>query len=117
MNNVIGFPYIFRGALDVRATAINEEMKIAAAKAIAGLAKQPVTGEVLHAYNLTELSFGRDYLIPKPLDKRLLTTVSIAVAKAAIESGVAAKVITDWDTYAAGLVCMLARVHKNAILR
>lgn len=117
VNNVLGFPYIFRGALDVRATAINEKMKIAAAKAIAGLAKQPVTGEVLHAYNLDELSFGRDYLIPKPLDKRLLTTVSIAVAKAAIESGVATRVITDWDTYAAELVCMLARVHKNAILR
>ena len=117
VNNVIGFPYIFRGALDVRATAINEEMKIAAAKAIAGLAKKPVTGEVLHAYNLDHLSFGRDYLIPKPLDKRLLTTVSVAVAKAAIESGVATREITDWDTYAAGLVCMLARVHKNAILR
>lgn len=117
VNNVIGFPYIFRGAMDVRATAINEEMKIAAAQAIASLAKQPVTGEVLAAYNLDALAFGREYLIPKPLDKRLLTVVSIAVAKAAIESGVATRVITDWDAYAAGLVCMLARVHKHAILR
>lgn len=117
VNNVIGFPYIFRGALDVRATAINEEMKIAAARAIAGLAKQPVTGEVLHAYNLDALSFGRDYLIPKPLDKRLLTTVSIAVAKAAIDSGVATRIITDWHTYAAELISMLARVHRGTLLR
>ena len=117
VNNVIGFPYIFRGALDVRATAINEEMKIAAARAIAGLAKQPVTGEVLHAYNLDELAFGRDYLIPKPLDKRLLTTVSIAVARAAIESGVAQRTITDWHAYAAELVCLLDRVHKGADVR
>ncbi|MDE5945155.1 MAG: malate dehydrogenase [Rikenella sp.] len=117
VNNVIGFPYIFRGALDVRATAINEEMKIAAARAIAGLAKLPVTGEVLHAYNLDELAFGRDYLIPKPLDKRLLTTVSIAVAKAAIESGVAQRIITDWHTYAAELVSRLDRVHKGSEVR
>lgn len=116
VNNVLGFPYIFRGALDVRATAINEEMKIAAAQAIASLAKRPVTGEVLSAYNLDELAFGREYLIPKPLDKRLLTVVSIAVAKAAIESGVATRVITDWDTYAAELVCMLARVHKEQVV-
>lgn len=99
VNNVLGFPYIFRGALDVRATAINEEMKIAAVKAIADLAKQPVPEEVNIAYNTNNLRFGIDYVIPKPTDPRLITEVSVAVAKAAIESGVARKVIEDWDAY------------------
>ena len=99
INNVLGFPYIFRGALDVRATTINEEMKLAAVKAIAALVKEPVPDVVNAAYGLSRLSFGRDYIVPKPLDPRLLTWVSIAVAKAAIESGVAKKIITDWDEY------------------
>jgi len=99
VNNVLGFPYIFRGALDVRATAINEEMKLAAVKAIAGLAKKPVPEEVNLAYNTRNLKFGRDYIIPKPMDQRLICEVSSAVAKAAIDSGVARKTITDWDAY------------------
>jgi malate dehydrogenase (oxaloacetate-decarboxylating)(NADP+) len=99
VNNVLGFPYIFRGALDVRATAINEEMKIAAVHAIADIAKKPVPESVNLAYNVKNLKFGRDYIIPKPMDQRLIIEVSIAVAKAAIESGVARKVITDWDLY------------------
>jgi len=100
VNNVLGFPYIFRGALDVRATAINEEMKIAAVKAIAEIAKKPVPEAVNLAYSTTNLKFGRDYIIPKPMDQRLIIEVSSAVAKAAIDSGVARKVITDWDAYA-----------------
>ncbi|MDN5287319.1 MAG: NADP-dependent malic enzyme [Mucilaginibacter sp.] len=99
VNNVLGFPYIFRGALDVRATAINEEMKIAATHAIAEMAKKPVPEAVNLAYNTTNLKFGRDYIIPKPMDQRLITEVSAAVAKAAIDSGVARKVITDWEAY------------------
>ncbi|NEU10212.1 NADP-dependent malic enzyme [Flavihumibacter sp. R14] len=99
VNNVLGFPYIFRGALDVRATAINEEMKIAAVKAIAELAKMPVPEAVNLAYNTKNLKFGKDYIIPKPIDFRLITAVSPAVAKAAIESGVARKVISDWEAY------------------
>ncbi|MBN7815450.1 NADP-dependent malic enzyme [Algoriphagus pacificus] len=99
VNNVLGFPYIFRGALDVRATAINEEMKLAAAQAIAKLAKEPVPDIVNKAYGEDKLGFGRFYLIPKPLDPRLITTIAPAVAKAAIESGVAKKPITDWDSY------------------
>jgi len=99
INNVIGFPYIFRGALDTRATAINEAMKLAAVYAIAGLAKMPVPDVVNAAYNVNNLSFGREYFIPKPVDQRLITEVSVAVAKAAIESGVAKKIITDWDEY------------------
>ncbi|ETZ24624.1 malic enzyme [Pedobacter sp. V48] len=99
VNNVLGFPYIFRGALDVRATAINEPMKIAAVRAIAELAKKPVPEAVNMAYNETNIKFGKDYIIPKPMDLRLMTNVSTAVAKAAIESGVARKVITDWDAY------------------
>ncbi len=99
VNNVLGFPYIFRGALDVRATTINEAMKIAAVKAIAELAKRSVPEAVNLAYNARNLKFGRDYIIPKPVDFRLITEVSIAVAKAAIESGVARKIITDWDAY------------------
>ncbi|HMG08178.1 MAG TPA: NADP-dependent malic enzyme, partial [Mucilaginibacter sp.] len=99
VNNVLGFPYIFRGALDVRATAINEEMKIAAIHAIAEMAKKPVPEAVNLAYNITNLKFGKDYIIPKPMDQRLITEVSAAVAKAAIDSGVARKVITDWEAY------------------
>jgi malate dehydrogenase (oxaloacetate-decarboxylating)(NADP+) len=99
VNNVLGFPYIFRGALDVRATSINEAMKIAAVKAIAELAKKSVPEAVNLAYNARNLKFGKDYIIPKPVDFRLITEVSIAVAKAAIESGVARKIITDWDAY------------------
>jgi malate dehydrogenase (oxaloacetate-decarboxylating)(NADP+) len=99
VNNVLGFPFIFRGALDVRATGINEEMKVAATMAIAQLAKEPVPEVVTSAYNETHISFGREYIIPKPLDPRLLVTVAPAVAKAAIQSGIARKVITDWDAY------------------
>jgi malate dehydrogenase (oxaloacetate-decarboxylating)(NADP+) len=99
VNNVLGFPYIFRGALDVRATAINEEMKIAAIRAIAEIAKKPVPEAVNLAYNSKNLKFGKDYIIPKPMDQRLITEVSSAVAKAAIDSGVARKAITDWDAY------------------
>ncbi|WP_114749195.1 NADP-dependent malic enzyme [Pleomorphovibrio marinus] len=99
VNNVIGFPYIFRGALDVRATSINEEMKLAAARAIAGLAKNPVPDIVNKAYGENKLAFGKEYLIPKPLDPRLITTIAPAVAKAALESGVARQTIQDWDAY------------------
>ncbi len=99
VNNVLGFPFIFRGALDVRATTINNEMKIAATKALADLAKQPVPDEVNHAYHEKNLSFGRDYIIPKPFDPRLIVEVSSAVAKAAIESGVALKPIENFDKY------------------
>lgn len=99
INNVLGFPYIFRGALDVRSTSINEEMKVAAVLAIAELGKKPVPDVVNAAYNLKKITFGRDYIIPKPLDYRLLTAVAPAVAKAAIESGVARKEITDWEDY------------------
>jgi malate dehydrogenase (oxaloacetate-decarboxylating)(NADP+) len=99
INNVLGFPYIFRGALDVRAKCINEEMKVAAVRAIAELTKKPVPDVVNTAYDLKRITFGRDYIIPKPLDPRLLTIVAPAVAKAAMESGVARKDITDWSAY------------------
>jgi malate dehydrogenase (oxaloacetate-decarboxylating)(NADP+) len=99
VNNVLGFPFIFRGALDVRATAINEEMKIAAVYAIAELVKKPVPESVTQAYNIKHLTFSKEYIIPKPMDPRLISTVSPAVAKAAIASGVARKIITDWDAY------------------
>lgn len=99
VNNVLGFPYIFRGALDVRASAINEPMKLAAVKALAELTRSPVPDIVNMAYNATDISFGKSYIIPKPLDPRLLVTVAPAVAKAAIESGVARKPITDWEAY------------------
>ena len=99
INNVIGFPYIFRGALDVHATAINEEMKLAAVYAIADLAKQPVPDVVNDVYHVNNLSFGPDYFIPKPVDPRLITEVSAAVAKAAIDSGVARVEIKDWAAY------------------
>ena len=99
VNNVLGFPYIFRGALDVRSTAINEEMKTAAVKAIASLAKEPVPEAVNLAYNTKNLRFGKDYIIPKPIDFRLIYTVAPAVAKAAMDSGVARINISDWDKY------------------
>jgi malate dehydrogenase (oxaloacetate-decarboxylating)(NADP+) len=99
VNNVLGFPYIFRGALDVRATQINEAMKLAAVKALAELAKSPVPDNVTMAYNEKTLVFGPDYIIPKPVDPRLLSTVAPAVAKAAMDSGVAKYSITDWENY------------------
>lgn len=99
VNNVLGFPYIFRGALDVRATSINEAMKLAAVKALAELTRLPVPDIVTLAYNQKQMAFGSDYIIPKPIDPRLLATVAPAVARAAIESGVARKLITDWDAY------------------
>jgi malate dehydrogenase (oxaloacetate-decarboxylating)(NADP+) len=99
VNNVLGFPFIFRGALDVRSTAINEEMKLAAVRALADLAKKPVPDLVNLAYNNANLMYGRDYIIPKPVDPRLLTTVAPAVARAAMESGVAQHPISDWAAY------------------
>jgi malate dehydrogenase (oxaloacetate-decarboxylating)(NADP+) len=107
INNVIGFPYIFRGALDTQATAINEEMKLAAVRAIADLAKQPVPEIVNAVYHVNNFTFGKDYFIPKPVDPRLITEVSCAVAKAAMESGVARKSIEDWDAY---------RVHLRELM-
>jgi malate dehydrogenase (oxaloacetate-decarboxylating)(NADP+) len=115
VNNVLGFPYIFRGALDVRATTINEAMKIAAVKAIADLAKKPVPEAVNLAYNTKNLKFGKDYIIPKPLDFRLITAVSPAVAKAAMDSGVAKYAITDWDAYREDLKLRLGM--DDALLR
>ena len=112
INNVIGFPYIFRGALDVHATAINEEMKMAAVLAIAELAKQPVPDVVNDVYHVNNLTFGPDYFIPKPVDPRLITEVSAAVAKAAMESGVARKQITDWSAYKNHLREMLGQETK-----
>ena len=112
INNVIGFPYIFRGALDVHATAINEEMKLAAVHAIADLAKQPVPDVVNDVYHVNNLTFGRDYFIPKPVDPRLITEVSSAVAKAAIDSGVARKIITNWEEYKDSLSVMLGQETK-----
>ncbi|AMA50217.1 MULTISPECIES: NADP-dependent malic enzyme [Flavobacterium] len=112
VNNVLGFPYIFRGALDVRATKINETMKMAAVKALACLAKQPVPEQVNVAYGETKLVFGRDYIIPKPFDPRLIAEVAPAVAKAAIESGVAQQPITDWDKYRNELLDRLGSDNK-----
>ncbi|MDG1756662.1 MAG: NADP-dependent malic enzyme [Bacteroidia bacterium] len=120
VNNVLGFPFIFRGALDVRTTAINEEMKLAAVKALAELAKEPVPDVVLIAYNQPDMSFGKDYIIPKPLDPRLITSVSPAVAKAAMESGVAQFDINDWDGYKTELRKRLGldnRFLRNLTLR
>lgn len=99
INNVLGFPYIFRGALDCRASAINEEMKLAAAHAIAAITREPVPEKVKEAYDKPDLTFGKDYILPKPMDPRLLQTVSTAVARAAMASGVSRKPITDWDAY------------------
>ena len=115
VNNVLGFPYIFRGALDVRATTINEAMKIAAVKAIADLAKKPVPEAVNLAYNTKNLKFGKNYIIPKPLDFRLITAVSPAVAQAAMDSGVAKHAITDWDSYKEELKLRLGM--DDALLR
>ena len=112
INNVIGFPYIFRGALDVHATAINEEMKMAAVLAIADLAKQPVPDVVNDVYKVNNLTFGRDYFIPKPVDPRLITEVSAAVAKAAMDSGVARAPITDWAEYKHSLSVLLGQETK-----
>jgi malate dehydrogenase (oxaloacetate-decarboxylating)(NADP+) len=114
INNVLGFPYIFRGALDVRASTINEEMKLAASKAIAALAKEPVTDAVCKAYNVDKLEFGREYIIPKPVDPRLLSCVAPAVARAAMETGVAKHPITDWDAYKKNLDKRLS-VHIKKI--
>ena len=112
INNVIGFPYIFRGALDTRATAINEEMKLAAVRAIAGLAKKAVPDVVNEAYHVNNLSFGPEYFIPKPVDPRLITEVSMAVAKAAMDSGVARKQITDWERYKNHLRELMGQENK-----
>lgn len=112
VNNVLGFPFIFRGALDVRATTINEEMKMAAVKAIAEIAKEPVPEEVNEAYSSRNLSFGRDFLIPKPMDPRLLMAIAPAVAKAAIKSGVAQEEITDWGRYKLELSTRLGLDNK-----
>ena len=103
VNNVLGFPYIFRGALDVRATTINEEMKIAAAEAIAALAREDVPDEVASAYTGASLRFGSEYIIPKPFDPRLISRVPAAVAMAAMDSGVARKPIIDMEGYRAEL--------------
>ncbi|NLD62768.1 MAG: NADP-dependent malic enzyme [Bacteroidales bacterium] len=103
INNVLGFPFIFRGALDVRARNINEEMKLAATRALAALAREEVPASVLKAYSLENLEFGREYIIPKPLDPRLISWVAPAVARAAVETGVARSVIEDWDAYAESL--------------
>ena len=112
VNNVLGFPFIFRGALDVRATKINEEMKKAAVKALARLAKEPVPEQVNIAYGETRLTFGKEYIIPKPFDPRLIATVPPAVAKAAMESGVAQKEITDWEKYEDHLLERLGSDNK-----
>lgn len=119
VNNVLGFPYIFRGALDVRSTTINEAMKLAAVKALAALTKEPVPDIVNMAYNEKNIAFGSNYIIPKPLDPRLLATVAPAVARAAMESGVAKYPITDWEGYEVslnkrlGLDNQLSRVIGN----
>ncbi len=115
INNVLGFPYIFRGALDVRASAINEEMKIASVHAIAKLAKEPVPESVHAAYNESNIIFGRHYIIPKAMDPRLVSSVAVAVAKAAVESGVARKIITDWDAYSEELKQRLGT--ENQLIR
>ncbi len=123
INNVLGFPFIFRGALDVRATKINEEMKLAAAKALAALAKEPVPEEVNIAFGISKLKYGKDYIIPKPTDPRLIETVAPAVARAAMESGVARKSIQDWEKYKEelrkrmGLTSPLKRQMKGACRR
>lgn len=113
INNVSGFPYIFRGALDVEATEINEAMKIAAAEALAALAKEPVPAEVCSAYNVDSLEYGFDYIIPKPLDPRILTCITPAVAKAAMDTGVARKRIEDLDGYARELERRVKASHDR----
>jgi len=115
INNVLGFPFIFRGAMDVRATAINEEMKLAASYALADLASQPVPDEVNLAYHHTNFSFGKEYIIPKPFDPRLIEFVAPAVAKAAMDSGIAREPITDWDAYREKLISRLGT--SNTLIR
>ncbi|MBI3141288.1 MAG: NADP-dependent malic enzyme [Bacteroidetes bacterium] len=115
VNNVLGFPFIFRGALDVRATAINEAMKLAAVRALADLAKKPVPDIVKLAYNMPALCFGPEYIIPKPLDPRLISTVAPAVAKAAVDSGVAKNPILDWERYEISLQQRMG--HENQLMR
>ncbi len=115
INNVLGFPFIFRGALDVRATVINDEMKLAASRALADLAKLPVPEEVNIAFHATNLKFGRDYIIPKPTDPRLINHVAPAVARAAMESGVARQPITDWNKYTEDLIKRLG--ISNPLIR
>lgn len=112
VNNVLGFPYIFRGALDSGATAINEEMKLAAVKAIAALARKDVHSVVQAAYEGVTLSYGPDYIIPKPFDPRLLTVVSPAVARAAMESGVARRPIDDFEAYTRHLESIMNAEHN-----
>ena len=112
VNNVLGFPFIFRGAMDVRATTINEEMKLAATRAISALAKEPVPDYVNLAYGSRNLSYGKDYIIPKPIDNRLIEAVSSAVAKAACDSGVARRKISDWDAYRTELSNRLGKDNK-----
>ena len=109
INNVLGFPFIFRGALDVRASRITEGMKMAAAKALADLARRPVPEEVRKAYGGQDFSFGRGYIVPKPFDPRVIEEEAVAVAKAAVEEGVAAKPITDWDAYRASLRARMSK--------
>ncbi|WP_234733085.1 NADP-dependent malic enzyme [Tellurirhabdus bombi] len=115
VNNVLGFPYIFRGALDVRASEINEAMKLAAVQALASLARKTVPESVYRSYGTTSLSFGKTYILPKPTDPRLLTTIAPAVAQAAIESGVARRAITDWDEYRLQLSRRLGQ--DNSLIR
>ncbi len=115
VNNVLGFPYIFRGALDVRATAINAEMKIAAVNALANLTRQDIPDSVLKVYGGATLRFGRDYIIPKPFDSRVLTWVATAVAKAAVDSGVAQRPISDWEEYGDQLASRLG--HSQEVVR
>jgi malate dehydrogenase (oxaloacetate-decarboxylating)(NADP+) len=103
INNVLGFPFIFRGALDVRSVTISEGMKLAAAKALADLAKEPVPETVKRAYGGRDFSFGRNYIVPKPFDPRVIEWEAVAVAKAACEEGLAQKPITDWEAYQMGL--------------
>jgi len=112
VNNVLGFPFIFRGALDVRARKVNSEMKIAAVRAIAQLAKEEVPDSIRNAYNVADMRFGREYIIPKPFDRRVLLWVAPAVARAAVESGVARKEITDWDAYTEQLANLLGRTEQ-----
>jgi malate dehydrogenase (oxaloacetate-decarboxylating)(NADP+) len=116
VNNVMGFPYIFRGALDVRATCINDEMKLAAAYALSELTKQPIPECVKKAFNIKNLEFGKNYILPKPLDPRLISYVSPAVAKAAIKSGVARKPINDWEAYKNELDERLKRIKKIPVI-
>jgi malate dehydrogenase (oxaloacetate-decarboxylating)(NADP+) len=109
VNNVLCFPYIFRGAIDVLSNTINEEMKIAAVMALAALAKEPITEDIKKANGISEIEFGKNYILPKPTDKRLLTAVAPAVARAAIRSGTAKKMINDWDQYTLKLEARLKR--------